>query len=121
MSKLDLAVILAAIAGGTLLIEQGHRIVIEAPAAEDVESIAAACPDNDTMPYDARCLEYLKASAPPQPHLEVRVVLASPVTPAPCPDSDKQPYSASCLAFLKGATETGMRWRVIETPVPTSE
>ena len=62
MSKLDLAVIGVAILGGALWIEHGHRIVIEAPPPADLASLAraAACPDNDTMPYGASCIAFLE-------------------------------------------------------------
>ena len=115
--KLDLAVILVAVAGGALWIERGHHVVIEAPAAKaSSPAAAAACPDNDTLPYSARCLDFLNVPKEPVPRLQVTAVLAPPAPPAPCPDNDRVPYSASCIAFLKGATETGMRWRVTEGP-----
>src|SRR5262245_33033375 len=106
MSKLGLAIVLAAIAGGALWVEQGHRVVIDAPVAETALA-SAACSDTDAVPYSAACLEYLKAAPEPAPRLR----LAAAVAPAPCPDNDRVPYSASCIAFMKGATETGMRWR----------
>ena len=77
-------------------------------------SAAAVCPDNDTVPVQRGCLEYLKVPAEPAPRLQV-VAIASP-RPAPCPDTDRVPYSASCIAFMKGATETGMRWRATAEP-----
>ena len=72
---------------------------------------AAACPDNDTVPYSASCLEFLNVSRDTGPRLQV---VASFAAPAPCPDNDRVPYSPSCIAFLKGATETGMRWRATD-------
>jgi hypothetical protein len=107
---LKLAIVVAAVAGGAFWVEQGHRVVIDAPATAEAQSVtaAAACPDNDTMPYDARCLDYLNVSTDTAPRLQV---VASFAAPAPCPDNDRVPYSASCIAFMKGATETGMRWR----------
>ena len=112
MKKLGLVIVLA-VTGGVLWIEHGHRVVIDAPVAAEALAPAAAtpCPDNDTMPYDARCLEYLKVATQPAPRARLAVVIRGDVQPAPCPDNDKVPYSASCIAFLKGATETGMRWR----------
>ena len=117
MKTLDLAVVLVALSGGALLIEHGHSVVIDAPAVAELQTraAAAACPDNDTMPYDPRCLDYLNVPAQAAPRLKV-VVFEREVRPAPCPDNDKVPYSASCIAFLKGATETGMNWRVTEQP-----
>ena len=113
--KLDLAVIVVAVAGGTLWVEQGHRVVIDAPAAADsgVVAAAAACSENDTVPVQRSCLDYLNVSTEPAPRLRV---VASFAAPAPCPDNDRVPYSASCIAFLKGATETGMRWRATAEP-----
>jgi hypothetical protein len=118
MKKLDLVIVLAALAGGALWIEQGHRVVIDAPTAAELQLAAAtaACPENDTMPYDSRCLEYLNVPARPAARLVVVSSRPRDVQPAPCPDNDKVPYSASCIAFLKGATETGMNWRVTEQP-----
>ncbi len=116
MLKLELAIVVAAVAGGAFWVEQGHRVVIDAPAAAQAQAVAAAaaCPDNDTMPYDARCLDYLNISPDTGPRLQV--VVASFAAPAPCPDNDRVPYSASCIAFMKGATEIGMRWRVTAEP-----
>lgn len=121
MKTLGLVIVLA-VTGGTLWIEHGHRVVIDAPvAAEAIAPTAATpCPDNDAVPYDARCLEYLNVPAQPASRLKV-VVAQRQVQPEPCPDNDKVPYSASCIAFLKGATETGMRWRATdEWPAPTT-
>ena len=57
VSKLDLAVIVAAILGGALWIEHGHRIVIDAPTRADLAS--PVCPDNDNVPYSASCIKFL--------------------------------------------------------------
>jgi hypothetical protein len=57
VSKLDLAVIVAAILGGALWIEHGHRIVIDTPTR--VELASPACPDNDNVPYSASCIRFL--------------------------------------------------------------
>ncbi len=61
MSKLDLAVILAVVAGGALWLEHRHRIVIEPPASTELiaPAPAAACPDSDNVPYSASCLVFL--------------------------------------------------------------
>ncbi len=117
MLKLELAIVLAAVAGGALWVEQGHRVVIDAPAVAVAESsaAAAACPENDTAPYDARCLDYL--NVPAEGRLIVQLSTRPEDAPAaPCPDNDRVPYSASCIAFMKGATETGMRWRATAQP-----
>jgi hypothetical protein len=117
MSKRALAIAVAAIAGGALWIEQGHRVVIDAPVAQAAVA-SAVCSDTDAVPYSAACLEYLKAAPEPAPRLRVVAV-----APAPCPDNDRVPYSASCIAFMTGATETGMRWRATEPapPIPVPQ
>jgi hypothetical protein len=109
MLKLEFAIALSVLAAGAVWIEQGHRVVIDAPAA--AETAAAPCPDNDTLPYDARCLDFLKDPAKPK---VLRLVMVPRDAPAACPDSDKVPYSASCIAFMTGATEIGMRWRATD-------
>jgi hypothetical protein len=48
----------AIIAIGAVWVEHEHRLVIDAPK----EGVAAACPENDNVPYTARCLEYLKGA-----------------------------------------------------------
>jgi hypothetical protein len=55
--KLDVAFIIAVIAGGALWLEHENRQVIDAPDAG--VGTVPACPDNDNMPYTARCLEFL--------------------------------------------------------------
>jgi len=110
--RFDVALIVVAVASGVLWIEQGHRVVIDAPVA-DTALVAAACSDTDAVPYSAACLEYINVSSDTGPRLPV---VASLAAPAPCPDNDRVPYSASCIAFMKGATETGMRWRATAEP-----
>ena len=60
MSKFDLAVIVAAVAGGALWIEHRHRVVIDAPASAELaaQAPAATCPDNDNVPYSAGCIVF---------------------------------------------------------------
>ena len=112
MLRLNVAMMLVAVAGSALWVEQRHRVVIDAPAAE-MPLRSAACPDNDNVPYSEACLEYLNAKPAPRPQ-----VVASMAMPAPCPASDHLPYSPGCIAFMKGATEIGMRWRAIADPAP---
>jgi hypothetical protein len=65
MSKLDLAIIAAVLIGGAVLIEGGHRVVIDAPAQADAAiRVPAACPDNDNVPYSAACIAFLEGRAP---------------------------------------------------------
>jgi hypothetical protein len=61
VSKFDLAVIVAAVAGGALWIEHRHHVVIDAPASAELtaHAPAAACPDNDNVPYSAGCIVFL--------------------------------------------------------------
>jgi hypothetical protein len=64
VSKFDLAVIVAAVAGGALWIEHRHHVVIDAPASAELtpHAPAAACPDNDNVPYSAGCIVFLGSS-----------------------------------------------------------
>jgi hypothetical protein len=114
MKKLALVIVLA-VTGGALWIEHGHRVVIDAPAAAELQAptAAAACPENDTLPYDSRCLEFLNVPTEVAPRVRVAVRAKQDVQPEPCPDSDKVPYSASCIAFLKGV---GRNWQGPEPP-----
>jgi len=57
LSKLDLAIIVALLAGCAFWVEQGHRVVIDAPSPSELA--ATACADNDTMPYSANCLLFM--------------------------------------------------------------
>jgi hypothetical protein len=61
MSKRGLAILLIAIAGGALWIEQGHRVVIDAPVAETAVA-GAACSDTDAVPYSASCIAFMKGA-----------------------------------------------------------
>ena len=61
--RTDVAVIVIALAGGALWIEHGHRVVIDAPAADTAVSVAAACSDTDAVPYSTACLEYINVSS----------------------------------------------------------
>jgi hypothetical protein len=112
MRTLGLVIVLA-VAGGALWIEHGHRVVIDAPAVL-ASTAATPCPDNDTVPYDAGCLDYLKVPTQPAPRARLGVVTRGDAPAHPCPDNDKVPYSPACIAFLKGATDAGMRWRATE-------
>jgi hypothetical protein len=79
VSKLGLAVIVVAIVGGALWIEHGHRIVIEPSPPADLASPAraAACPDNDTMPYSTSCIAFLEGGS--ATHVEWRANAAAAV------------------------------------------
>ena len=126
MSKLDLAIVVALVAGCGFWIEQGHRVVIDAPTPSELAA-ASACPDHDSAPHSANCILFMSgdngrvdaaenATAKPRPD---RSAAVNPPTAAPpCPDRDTVPYSASCLAYLQGATTIGMRWRVSAPTMP---
>ncbi len=116
-SKLELAVIAAAIACGLLIIERGHHIVVDVPTRAERSALAAAaaCPDNDTMPYPASCLAFLKGNRVSEvgrrrgaeTALVAQLVVVKPIDGPPppgtaCPVTDNAPYSASCIAFLSG-------------------
>jgi hypothetical protein len=64
VSQFDLAVIVAAVAGGALWIEHRHHVVIDAPASAELaaHAPATACPDNDNVPYSAGCIVFLGSS-----------------------------------------------------------
>jgi hypothetical protein len=65
MSKLDRAIIAAVLLGGVILIEGGHRTVIDAPVQADIPIyVPAACPDSDNVPYSATCIAFLEGRAP---------------------------------------------------------
>jgi len=117
VSKVDVA-LFAAMAFGALLIENGHRIAIVAPEPVEraAQQPAAACPDNDKVPYSTECLNFMKGAtelgmrwrirAEPQlavPQTNRPVPLERPVTSATaCPMNDSVPYSSRCIAFLNG-------------------
>jgi hypothetical protein len=83
--KLGLAAIVVAVVGGALWIEQGHRIVIEASPPADLASLAraAACPDNDTVPYSASCIAFLQGGS--SPHWQWRINSAAGGLPTHAP------------------------------------
>ena len=56
--------IVAAVAGGALWIEHRHHVVIDAPASAELaaRAPAAACPDNDNVPYSPGCIVFLGSS-----------------------------------------------------------
>ena len=115
VSKVDLAVIAAVVAGCAHWIEQGHRIAIDAPTPSELAaaSSAAACPDNDRVPYSADCLAFLKgdsdtamgwriAAADRKPTPLVYPPRHTELSSAACPANDNIPYPPNCLRFLSG-------------------
>jgi hypothetical protein len=116
VSKVDVALI-AALALGAVLIENGHRVAIVAPEPFEraAQPPAAACPDNDKVPYSAECLKFMKGAtelgmrwrikAEPLtvPQTNRLVPPERPLTSASaCPMNDSVPYSSRCIAFLNG-------------------
>jgi hypothetical protein len=114
-SKLDLAAILAAIVCWVLSIEHGNHIFTDLPTRTERSDLAAACPDNDNMPYPASCLAFLESEfasqvrrgraverAPTAQSVALKQIDESISLGAECPATDTVPYSASCIAFLTG-------------------
>ena len=131
MSKLDLAIVVALVAGCAFWIERGQRVFIDAPTQSELAAAAAvaasACPDSDSMPYSMDCIRFMSgtswqamptagAAADSKPARPAEASL--PAGSSPCPDRDTVPYSDECLAYLQGATTLGMRWRIRAPPTP---
>jgi hypothetical protein len=71
-AKLNL-VILAALVGGMLWVEQSHRIKIEASAPASVAgSNAAMCPENESVPFSADCMLFIRGGAGPD--IDLRLI-----------------------------------------------
>jgi hypothetical protein len=110
ISKLDLAVLAAAIAAGMLSIEHAGRIAADAPqAAELAASGAAVCPDNENLPYSADCIAFMQGGSRPDlrrpanaAHSGLAATARAVAGPA-CPaHNENAPYSSECLDFLSG-------------------
>ena len=113
VSKFDLAVVAAILVGGTLWIERGHRITVDAPTPSELAVARAvnSCSDNDRVPYSANCLAYLKGDSDAAKGAQVatmRVVaparepMRTDLGRAACPGNDNMPYPADCLRYLSG-------------------
>ncbi len=115
--RLDTVLIAATFVGALLWIERGHHVNIDPPVQTELGPVApaAACPDNDNVPYSASCLTFLKGATETGMRWRIKASdgPAVPITvPAPtaafnpavavCPETDSVPYGAKCLAFLKG-------------------
>jgi hypothetical protein len=128
VSKFDLAAIFAAMACLALSIENRHHFLTDAPGSAEqwAPKAAAPCPDNDSRPYPANCLEFMEGKIASEMRRPVAAQRSATVPPSAvkrielissevaCPDRDDVPYSASCLAFM-----TGWYWRPNELEVPT--
>jgi hypothetical protein len=125
LAKLDLAIVAVLAAGCFVWIEQGHRVVIDAPTPSELAA-APACPGNDSVPYDENCIRFMTGSGWParadggaSESKSVRPVeVGPPAGASPCPATDSVPYPEACLAYLQGATTLGMRWRVRAPEIP---
>jgi hypothetical protein len=130
LSKLDLAIVVALVAGCAFWIERGQRVVIDAPTPSERAAAAvaaAACPNNDSRPYGIDCILFMSgtnwpANSAGTATAESKPARAAEVSPSagssPCPDRDNVPYSDACLAYMQGATALGMRWRVRAPAMP---
>jgi hypothetical protein len=120
--KLDLAVIVASIAGAVLWIEHGHRIDMGTPTGETFTSpLGTVCPDNENVPYNTDCIVFMHGagasnmpwranaagrSPAEQPSPSKNVELTEVASGSACADNDNMPYTARCVAFI-----TGWFWR----------
>jgi hypothetical protein len=108
ISKLDVAVIVASIAGAVLCMEHAHRIVTDAPTSvdRDVHAAAAACPDNENVPYSKTCIDFMQGdSVATDLRWRVRATEhALPDAPGQAcpPNNENVPYSATCIKFMSG-------------------
>lgn len=108
--KLDLAVLVAGIAGSVLWIEHGRHFDIEAPTdAMLVASVGAACPDSENVPYNSDCITFMQGDGMPDMRWRANAAKSAPISersesfgPA-CPaNNENVPYSAACIRFLSG-------------------
>jgi hypothetical protein len=113
VSKLDIAVVAALVAGCAFWIERGHRITIDAPTPSELAEAPPACPDNDRVPYSADCLAFLQGNSETEmgwrlatTEREPKALVSSTKRPEPssasCPDNDSVPYPPACIRFLSG-------------------
>jgi hypothetical protein len=112
LTRLDLIVV-AAVACGVIWIEHEHRINVM-PTAEEADSEASACPDNDSVPFSADCIAFIRSASSPaaRGRANAAIIASAAAADAPgraelhasaCPASNENaPYSAKCLEFLSG-------------------
>jgi hypothetical protein len=105
-SRLDVAVIVAAVAAAVLWIEHGHRVDIGTPADAAYSSAGAVCPDNENVPYGADCIRFMQGPEAPEARPRVEVAIAPTDLPAaagpPCPANENVPYTTRCIKFMSG-------------------
>ena len=65
MSKLDLAIVVALVAGCAFWIERGQRVFIDAPTQSELAAAAAAaaCSDSDSVPYSMDCIRFMSGTS----------------------------------------------------------
>jgi hypothetical protein len=106
--RLDVAVIVVAIASAILWIEHGQRIDLETSAdAAYAVSAGAVCPDNENVPYGADCISFMQGATAPDMLPRVGAASASAELPvaagSACPSNNENvPYSAKCIRFMSG-------------------
>jgi hypothetical protein len=105
--KLELVVVAAVVASALFWIEQGHRIVTDAPAAVELAASNSVCPASENVPYGEPCILFMlgaRASDSRRAHSAESVPSEEPVAAgATCPPNNENiPYSASCIRFMSG-------------------
>ena len=105
--KLDLAVIVASIAGAALWVEHSHRIDI-ATSAGYPAPVAEVCPDNENMPYSRDCIRFMQGDDATDVHVHVMPIkhiataVADATTPGCLANNENRPYSTACLRYMSG-------------------
>lgn len=123
ISKSDLAAITTVLAC-VVWLDHGQHVFTDAASSTELSVAAAACPENDTMPYNARCLAFLEGSDSARTWRAGPAVAVVRYAPADagraygfpgggCPVNDNMPYSASCLRFL-----SGLQWQPYVAAAP---
>ena len=118
VSKLDVAVVAAALGCAIISAERANDVTIDAPTPAEValRDADAACPNNDSVPYTARCLTFVGSKHTPdwaerislaQSRIAAATSAEAAVSGSECPDNDNKPYPPACIRFL-----SGWFWRV---------
>jgi hypothetical protein len=118
VSKLDVGVVVAALVSAIIWTERAGDITIDAPTPAELalRNAAAACPNNDSMPYTARCLTFVGSKHTPdwaerislaQSRIAASTKAEAVASGDECPDNDNKPYPPACIQFL-----SGWFWRV---------
>jgi hypothetical protein len=118
VSKLDVTVVVAALVSAIVWAERANDVTIDAPTPAEIalRDAAAACPNNDSMPYTARCLTFVGSKHTPdwgerislaQSRIAASTSAEAVASGSECPDNDNRPYPPACIQFL-----SGWFWRV---------